>query len=398
MANDSVFSTERKQTLTADQMLENAIRLKNERQRNVAAMMEANKLRASNKDFTTTMEATNADVEGQLAKDSAMEAAAYKIGSRNVAMAQLGLKNKMIQEGTEYITNKVLGELIYECYWLDDPVKECTVDEIGENIENVLGYIEESFKDAKVSPKKYSKLMESLTAVITETAEKAADRICKECEKNDGAFADFELTDAEEEELDDKLIDLGRDEIVDLIKTKVASVVQDEKEKGEARSEMFKAIDEMSQTEDEDTSDEELSKAEEATLAGIRSGEITLEGATWDTLKVVFSDNKKKAKAAYNRAAKLAKSQRYNEAAKEYETAKKLFKEMLDDVKSTDESFLSSVCSFMLSGWLEHAFIASIGGPSTGVSITKAVLTTFIISGDFPPGFLDLLKISILPV
>jgi len=98
MASENVFSTPRKEQLTADQMLENAIRLKNERQRNVTAMMEANKLRASNKDFTTAMETTNVDVEKQLAKDSAMEAAAYKIGSRNVAMAQLGLKQKMIQE------------------------------------------------------------------------------------------------------------------------------------------------------------------------------------------------------------------------------------------------------------------------------------------------------------
>mgnify|MGYP003571262508 CR=1 FL=1 len=376
MASENVFSTPRKEQLTADQMLENAIRLKNERQRNVTAMMEANKLRASNKDFTTAMETTNVDVEKQLAKDSAMEAAAYKIGSRNVAMAQLGLKQKMIQEGTEYITNKVLGELIYECYWLDDSVKECTSEEIGENIENVLGYIEESFKDSKVSPKNYSKLMESLTHVITETAEKAANRICEDCEKNDTAFADFELTDAEEEELDDKLIDLGRDEIVDLIKTKVASVVQDEKEKGEARSEMFKAIDEMSKTDSEASEEEEPTEAEEATLAGIHSGEITLEGATWDTLKVIFSDNKKKANAAYKTAAKLAKSGQYDAAAKEYENAKKIFKEMLNDVKSTDESVMSTVCSFLLSGWLEHAFIASIGGPSAGVSITKAVCVT----------------------
>ena len=373
---ESVFSTPRNQTKTADQMLESMIQKRNIQKQNMAAITEASKLEASTPDFTAILESSNLETEQNIARNAAMEGAYYKNGSKNIAMAQLGMKQRLIQEGMSYVKGQVLGELIYECYWLDDPVKAATIDQIGDNINSVMGYIEENFGESKVAESKQSKLLKEMNTVIETVVKEAAERICKECEETDGAFPDFNLTDAEEEELDNKLVDLGRDEIIELIKDKVAAVVQDEKQKGIERAEMFDNIEKAVSNEPDEGNDEEPTETEEAMLAGIRSGEITLEGATWDTLKVIFSDDKKKAKAAYNNAARLVRRGQYDEAAKEYENAKNIFKEMLLDVKSTDESAISSVCSFMLSGWLEHAFIASIGGPSATVSITRAVCVT----------------------
>ena len=377
MAKDSVFSTKRETALTGDQMLESLIRTRNAQRQNTMAMVEAYKHKDTTPDFTTTMESATKETERQLQQTSTLENMAYNQGAKNIGLARLGLKQRMITEGIEYLKGKVLGEIIYEAYWLDDPVKENAVEQIEETIEEVLSYVEESFSGSRVPDGKQSALLRNLSVVIEETAKKAADRICEECEADDTVFPDFTLTDAEESDMDEKLVDLGKDELVDLIKSKVAQVVQDEKEKGMERAEMFREIDQMSADTDpeadgSDETDEELTGAEESMLADIRSGSITLEGATWDTLKVVFSDNKKKAKTAYKTAAKLVKSGKYNEAAKEYETAKKIFSEMLNDVKSTDESTMGTVCSFLLSGWLEHLFIASIGGPSSITSFTKA--------------------------
>lgn len=380
MANENVFSTPKESTPSPASALQAMIQRRALQAQNRQALAEAQALEKTLADGTAAM---NAALE-QSAKDTqkavALESLAHQQGTRNIARRQIGLRQRIIAVGLTETRKKVLEELIYEAYWLDDAVKECTAEQITDSIENVMSYIDENFHGAKVAESNYSPLLKNVSAVIEGVVKKAADRICKAALESGDIDPDFELSDAEEDELDTKLGDLGRDEIVDLIRNKVASVVQDEKEKGQERSEMFKSLDGELNSEEseggETDGDEELTDAEEAMLVGIRSGEITLEGATWDTLKVVFSDNKKKAKLAYNTAAKLAKNKRYSEAAKEYEKAKKIFKEMLDDVKSTDESMMSTVCSFLLSGWLEHAFIASIGGPSSAASITKVVCTS----------------------
>lgn len=377
MATENLFSTQRKPALTGSQMLENAISKKATQRKNMMALTEARKLSTSTPDFTATMEAANLEADNKLKTNAMLENAQYQQGTKNIARQQLQMRPRLLAEGMDYVRNKVLGEIIYESYWLDEPVKEATVDQISDSIGKVLSYVEENFDSSKVPESKQTKLMRNVNEAIESIVKEAVDRLITEAKEANDAFTEFDLTDEEESKLDDKLCDLGKDEIVEVIKNKVAQVVQDEKEKGTEKAKMFDEIEQATQQTDEseDNSDDDtLDSTEEATLAGIRSGEITLEGATWDTLKVIFSDDKKKAKAAYSRAGRLAKKGNYKEAAKEYAIAKKAFEEMKSEIKRTDESVMSTVCSFMLAGgWLEHAFIASIGGPSSGASITKAV-------------------------
>ena len=247
MANKrGVFSTERKPALTGDQMLEALTNKRATQMQNLRAMQEAKRLCDATPDFTKTLESSMQETERKLKNASMLENMTYANGNRNIGLARLGIKKRMVTEGIEYLKGKELGEIIYESYWLDEPVKENAVEQIAETIEEMLSYIEESFKGSSVAETNYSPLMKNLKVVIEETAEKAANRICEDCKKDDTVYPDFNLTDAEEDEMDEKLVDLGKDELVDLIKSKVAQVVQDEKEKGQERADMFKEIDQMS--------------------------------------------------------------------------------------------------------------------------------------------------------
>lgn len=383
MANQKAFSTPRENTPSSSAALGAVIQRRAMQAQNRQALAEAKALERTLADGSAAMEAALTQSGKDVQKATVLENIAHQQGTRNLARGQINMRQRIIRTGIVETRKKVLEELVYEAYWLDDPVKECTAEQITDSIDDVMSYIDENFHGARVAESNFSPLLKNMAVAIEQVVNKAANRIYQAALESGEVDPEFSLTDSEEEELDNKLSDLGKDEIVDLIKAKVAAVVQDEKEKGQERAEMFKELDAEAEGEgiEDAEGEEEPTEAEEAMLAGIQSGEITLEGATWDTLKVIFSDNKKKAKAAYKTAAKLAKNKRYDEAAKEYENAKKIFKKMLDDVKATDESAMGSVCSFLLSGWLEHAFIASIGGPSSGVSITKAICTT--LSGVF---------------
>lgn len=235
------------------------------------ALAEAHKLGNTTPDFTATMESAEKETEQKLQQEHALEQMAYRNGTRNIALTRLGLRHRMVTEGIEYLKGKVFGEIVYEAYWLDEPVKESATEQIAETIEEALSYIEENFAASKVAANKQSVLLKNISIVIEETANKAADRICKECESSDSIYPEFELTDAEEDEMDEKLVDLGKDELVDLIKSKVAQVVQDEKEKGQERADMFREIDQMSADMEEPEAAEEPTEGEgmeESTLVG----------------------------------------------------------------------------------------------------------------------------------
>ena len=242
MATENLFSTNRKPSLTSSQMLENMINRKAAQKQNMMALTEARKLSETTPDFTATMEAANLEADNKLERSAALETAQYNQGSKNIARKQLQMRTNLTMEGMEFVRTKVLGEIIYESYWLDDPVKEATVDQISESIGKMLTYIEEKCDSSKVEESKQSKLLANMDKVIEGIVKEAVDRLITEAQQANDAFTEFGLTEDEEEKLDEKLSDLGKDEIIEIIKAKVAQVVQDEKEKGKERAEMFSEI------------------------------------------------------------------------------------------------------------------------------------------------------------
>lgn len=269
--SENLFSTKRETVLTGDQMLENAIRIKNERRMNLSALTEASRLSENNEDFISTMESTNIESEAEVKKSAALEQAQYMQTTRNLAIQQLTMRNKLIQEGMDIVTNNVIGQIIYESYWLDDPVKVAQVEQISESIANAMEYLEDRCMESKVPEAKQNRYLLNVTEAIRDIVTEASDRIFEECKKTNSLFAEFELNENEEDKLDEKLSDLGTDEIVDLIKGKVAQVIQDEKEKEKEKSEMFDDI-------EKETSDEEP-ETEDATNESTMPTEVTLEAA-----------------------------------------------------------------------------------------------------------------------
>ena len=306
MGTENLFSTPRENILTGEQMLENAIRRKQIQRENMKALTEARKLTDSTEDFTATMEANNIEAEEKNKKDSAMENAFYKQGAKNIIKEQLTMRPRLIKEGTEQVWNKVIGEIIYESYWLDEPVKESTVNQIEDSVGQILSYIDDKCPGSKVPTEKHNKLLKNISSVIDSVVREATDRIVNEAIETNSAFNEFELNSEEEEKLDSELGDLGRDEIIELIKGKVAQVIQDEKEKGKERAETFNEIDETIKANEEDEKDladgdvhtgdgEEVNPDE-----GSSDGETSTEESTLETaLKFDSTDNRYTATERY---------------------------------------------------------------------------------------------------
>lgn len=398
MATEKMFSTPREDKLTGDQMLESIIMRRKTQRQNLQALKEANKLIDNSTDFVSTMESENLSIEENIKKESAMENSFYANGTRNLAKQKLGMKYRLVEEGTEELFDRAIATIIYESYWLDNSVKESTFDQIEESINSVLNYIEENCSDSKVSKNNQSRLLENLHILSESFAKEVSERIVREADEQNTASNTFELLPEEEEKFDEKLCDLGKDEIVSLIKDKVAHVIQDEKEKGKERSETFVDIekatsDEETEEDDDDIDDIDDDKDEdddtddevkESVLNAYESGEITLEGATWNTIKIIISEDKKKAVKAYKTAAKHLKAKNYKEAAKEYEIAKSGFLDLKKQLQNVDDTVGSAICSYLLSGWLQHAFVATLGGGvkgGTGQQIAKGVCV--VISARF---------------
>lgn len=320
------------------------------------------------------MESTNANIEESVKRDSTLESLAYIQGSKNIARNQLQMRNRLIQEGTEYVYGQVLGDLIFESYWLDTPVKEASVGQIEESINDLFTFIEENYTGSKVLTSNQSRLLENINNVIDDIVKEAVERILIEAKENNEAFTEFSLSEAEEDKLDDKLCELGKDEIVEIIKSKVAQVVQDEKTKGEEKSKMFDEIEAATQS-----SDEDLDEVDEATFIGTSDGEVTIEGATIDTLKTVFSFKCKKAKAAYKTAQRLTRLKDYKEAIKEWNEAEKLFKEMLTEVKNIDDDVPSTICSWIC-GLFSHLLISFVGGAGGFESLLAGGAQTLLVT------------------
>lgn len=343
MGKENLFSTKRE--LTGEQMLENAINRRQIQRQNRIALAEANKLSNSTTDFTTTMEAANLEAEENARKSIALENAYYAQGSKNIVKQQLGMRSRLVQEGTEQVFNKVIGEMIYESYWLDDPVKESTAEQIAESIGNVWDYIEENCKDSKVTESKQSKFLKGVRAVIEEVVKEATDRIVQEAIETNSAFSEFELNEEEELKLDEKLCDLGKDEIISLIKDKVAHVVQDEKEKGKERSEMFTEIDQAikaeEEGEDEEPEDEEETSTEESFIP-------TLEGATWESLKIAFGSLKSRGSKLLKEANKNFSAGNYDVAKKKYTEAKDIFEKVKVQLKEIEDTSGGNFASWLI--------------------------------------------------
>lgn len=381
MAKESMFSTPREKTLTGEEMLENAIKRKQIQRQNMQALTEARKMVENTEDFTHILESDQLEEEEKVRREVATENAYYQRGAKLIARDKIGMKSRLVAEGMEQVWDDIIGNIIYESYWLDDPIKEATVNQITESIVDVLEYIEENCSESKVPANKYSRFINNLESAVETIVKEAAERITNEASEKNISFSDFELNEEEEEKLDDELIDLGKDEIVELIKDKVAQVVQDERERGKEKAEAFSEIEEKSSDDeededvddtdedDEDGDDSEESETKESTLYSLEEGFVnkTKNFITDDTnkkLKETFFEKKgREASDTYKKAGKLYRAKKYREAKKEYMKARKLFIEVKKDISKIDDTTEANIKSLF-----KLATVYSVGWKNAGAN------------------------------
>ena len=245
---DMSFQTERPKS-TAE-MIAELKESKLERKSNRKALLENYNAKKLSDDRQSVLEATQAETEEKALTEEHIESIRDRRREER-AVKEASLNRLTLLESAKKITmNKVLFEMVYDAYWLDDNVKRESIQETYNEYRNVLGLVENVCGGSKTKDGDKTEFIKNVESVVEEACKKAVDRIIKEQKESGEPTKEFEFTSEEESDLDKKLSELGRDEIVDLVKKKVLTVVQDERKSGKEKAEMLKELDNTENEED----------------------------------------------------------------------------------------------------------------------------------------------------
>ena len=187
------------------------------------------------------------------AEDAAKKALEDKIDERKVRVskeaasrAAIGLESRLYESGCKEMFNETIFEMVYNACWIDDVVKENTLHAMYESFNNVIETLNTNGitvnMESDVSP-----LIKNIRMAVNEACAKAAHRIVKDdcisgaCAKDINDI-DFSMNQDELDELANSLSDLGKEDIEELVKSKVLAVVQDERAKGAEKAAEIEAI------------------------------------------------------------------------------------------------------------------------------------------------------------
>lgn len=178
-------------------------------------------------------------------------------------------KISLLEDAKKALMNKVLFEMVYDAFWLDDNVKESMITEAYEEYKNTVAVMESTCSKSKTSDANKSKFMKAVEETVDEICTKSSKRILDKAKETGDIDINFDLTAEEESELDQKLSELGRDEIIDMVRDKVLSVVQDERDAGKKKAEILKDIDDSANETDDEMVGEATSHQQENNLQNI---------------------------------------------------------------------------------------------------------------------------------
>lgn len=231
------------------------------------------------------------DTEAELRRSKISEG----LLARNSKRAYGLLEQRLLKEGRRVLQNKVLFEMCYNACWVDEDVKASSVAEMYDAFNTVLDVVDGIAPECKTDMS-ISKFLSAVNLVIEETVQKAVGRIVYESKNNkDCDSIKFDLIDEEEADMDEKIKELGSDEIIDLVRDKVLTVVQDEKEAGKKKDEVIQAIkDGASESEEEKPEEDEMT--ESTMILAIEDFALTVgqwnELMETSVLEVNINDNK----------------------------------------------------------------------------------------------------------
>lgn len=274
------FQTERPKS-TAE-MIAELKESKLERKSNRRAILESFNAKKEADQRSSILESAQAEIEEEALANEHIESIRDRRREER-AVKESSLNRLTLLESAKKITmNKVLFEMVYDAYWLDDDVKRESIQETYNEYCNVLALVESLCGESKTKDGDKTEFIKNVESVVEEACKKAVDRIIKEQKDSGDPTKEFEFTSEEESDLDKKLNELGRDEIVDLVKKKVLTVVQDERKSGKEKAEMLKELDKTDDDDCDNNNDENEEDPIEEGAIGIAMGigAATIVGTT----------------------------------------------------------------------------------------------------------------------
>lgn len=253
------------------------------------------------------------DVE--VAKESIIE----KIVTSKVGKDKSVRSSKLYNIGRESLFKEVMVEMYVDSLLLD-------MTFVNENKTNIIGFVHKYIDDRggiklleNAIDSSDSKILKDLKVICEKSCKEVCDRKFKDPEDQ---MIDFDMTEKEKDDFDSRKNDLNLDELTDLVKNKVLTVVKDEKENSAKRDEFITAIEDELSTQDLET-EEEVKEAYNKLVIEPKEKDVTLFEALMQ--------------AAYKELLENVAVMSYNKETEEEEESKRNVNTDEDDL-SDDES------------------------------------------------------------
>lgn len=215
-----------------------------------------------------TIDATNESKQISELQQKRMD----RLASQRLNELSFMLEKRLVEEGYNKCFNTAIFNIVYEACWIDDDVKKATVGQMVDAYKRVVEVLEESGIE-KTPSSQDNAFIANVKEVAMEAAKKTAKRIAKDTSDSKEAngpetikAVKFDMTEEESKDLQTNLADLGPDEISELVKDKVLTVIQDEQKTGEKKAQIFNEIEDATATEEpkeEETSEEPAEEPKE---------------------------------------------------------------------------------------------------------------------------------------
>lgn len=188
------------------------------------------------------------------------------------------LVNQLHREGKEIIFKEILFEMFSKSLYLDEEFVIKQEDNLRALVESYVsgkgGYalLEKSFAASK------SPFLKKIMSVCESTAGKVSRRKMKEAQEQqlDVSAIKFELNDEEKEELEYSKEKISVDELSDLVKKKVLTVIQDEKTRQAKEEELYNDLEQQAAEEGGDDANAVKESMKRATITDMPVEESTL--------------------------------------------------------------------------------------------------------------------------
>lgn len=261
----SIFQTPR--PTDVDSALNKLVGMKRQRKNNIIALEQA--AVANQEAEKTKKEMDNMDAQDEKKKnsDKALEALQLRRETQLKNQMLTTLESRMLKEQVPELFNQIIFEMAYNAYWMDDDVKaKADIHAMYESFNHIKNMVSE------IATEGTSLFLDNAKSVVEAACKKRCAEIASDfkenkkcCSLSDMDEIDFSLSDDDNIKLDDDLVDLGKEEIEQMVKDKVLAVVQDEKRSSDEKAQAFKDVEDAMNELDKPAEGEEPAPEENGT-------------------------------------------------------------------------------------------------------------------------------------